>query len=224
MANAVATHEGHPFAERTWNFELGGSLTEASTGAAAIVLAVLGLLRIAPTELVSIATILIGASFLFLGGMLAARYARFSAMELPVEREIISEGMAMEALCGLAGVVLGVIALMSAYPLTLVSIAAIVFGVGLLVASGTTAQLRRVGLRELRKTEEEGYSRHPAEPAYIAAGPGILLALGGVVLGILAVAGFDPLVLTLVAMLGFGVAVLLSGTSFATTMTTLFAR
>jgi hypothetical protein len=224
MANAVATHEDRPFAERAWNFELGGSLTEASTGAAAIVLAILGLLRIAPAELVSIATILIGTSFLFLGGMLASRYARFSRVELPVEREVISEGMAMEALCGLTGVVLGVIALMSSYPLTLVSVAAIVFGIGLLVASGTTAQLRRVGLRELRRAESEPSGTYTPEPAYVASGPGILIALGGVVLGILAVAGFDPLMLTLVAMLGFGVAVLLSGTSFSTTMLTLFGR
>lgn len=223
MANGVATHEGRPIAERAWSFELGGSLTEASTGAAAIVLAILGLLRIAPVQLVSIATIMIGASFLFLGGMVAARYTRLARSESPAEREVISEGMAMEALCGFTGIVLGIIALVSAYPLTLVSIAAIVFGIGLLVASGTTAQLRAAGQRELRKEYPE-YSGPETEPAYVASGPGALLALGGVVLGILALAGFNPVMLSLVAMLGFGVAVLLSGTAFATTMLTLFAR
>ena len=49
----------------------------------------------------------------------------------------------------------------------------------------------------------------------MAANPSVLIALSGVVLGILGLASLSPIILSLIAMLSFGVAVLLSGTSVA---------
>jgi hypothetical protein len=115
-------------------------------------------------------------------------------------RETIGEGMAMESLTGAAGVVLGVLALLSAGATTLLPVAAIVYGAGLLAGTGAVVRLENLWVRE-----------HAAESwSETAAGPGVLIALAGIVLGILGLADFSPIILSLAAMLSFGVAVLLS--------------
>jgi hypothetical protein len=214
MADVTATTaQAFPAREES-KMALGGSLTEASSGAAAVVLAILGLLHIAPAELMSIATIVVGASLLLLGAVIGARFASGATSDSVAARELVSEGMVMEWLCGLAGIVLGVLALVGTAATTLVPVATIVFGAGLLVASGTVSRLAPTTSRQ------EG---HPHEAIYITPAPGVLIAFAGTVLGILALSGFNPVILSLVAMLSFGVAVILTGTSFAGIIYTTFA-
>ncbi len=209
MSDVTAT-TGHAFPAREESrVAFGGSLTEASTGAAAVVLAVLGLLQIAPVELMSIATIVVGASLLLLGAVIGARFAQVAATEAPPLREMISEGMVTEWLCGATGVVLGVLALVGTHAAVLVPVAAIVFGAGLLVATGTVSRLGPLTTR---------HEAHAPEAIYVTPAPSMLAAFAGIILGILALSGFNPVTLSLVAMLTFGVAVILTGTSFATMM------
>jgi hypothetical protein len=204
MAEAV-THEAFGQADAS------GSLTEAFGGAAAVVLSILGLVHVAPLWLASIATIAVGVAFLVAGSAVAARFSRLlSGKEPRVTREAIGEEVAMESLCGAAGVVLGILSLLGAGATTLLPVAAIVFGGGLLLESGTASRLHGAGPWE-----------HAAAGGI--AGPEILIALSGIVLGILGLASFHPLVLSLVAMLSYGFAMLLSGTSLAARMLTLFA-
>jgi hypothetical protein len=213
MSDAVTTHEAYPASREESRVELGGSLTEASGGAAAVLLAILGLLQIDPMALASIATIVVGASLVLLGGVIAARFVRLSTAEPGAAGEVISEGMVMESLCGLTGIVLGILALVGTHATTLIPVATVVFGAGLLVASGTMSRLSAMASHR--------ESRH--EAVYITPAPGILLAAGGTVLGILALSGFNPVILSLVAMLTFGVAVILAGTSFASMVFKTFA-
>jgi hypothetical protein len=189
-------------------------MTEALGGTAAVVLAILGLLHISPVLLGSIATIVVGVSFLIAGGAMASRLgAPRVQTEKPAARETIGEGMAMEALTGAAGGVLGILALVGAGATTLLPVAAIVYGAGLLVGTGAAARLESLWVHE-----------HAAEAwTEMAAGPGVLIALGGIVLGILGLADLSPIILSLAAMLSFGVAVLLSGTALAGRLLAVFS-
>lgn len=208
MAESVATYGAARPREM-----VGGSLTEASGGAAAIILAILGLISIAPAQMVAIATIVLGVSFVLLGGLMAVRFSRtFSASETgAMPGEALSEGIAVESMCGGTGVVLGILALLGPNAPVLIPAAVIVFGAGLLVASATVARADAVN-------QAHGSLPHPiAMP-----GPEALIGLSGIVLGVLALAGFTPLTLSLVAVLTYGFAVMLKGTSLANTVFSFF--
>ncbi|MFN8624569.1 MAG: hypothetical protein U0587_01060 [Candidatus Binatia bacterium] len=213
MTSTTLTHEGA--IGDTRELESGGSLTQAIGGAAAIVLSILGLVHVESLLLASIATIVVGASFLIAGSALVARYSKFlSKSESHVANEVVGEGMAMESLGGAAGIVLGILSLVGAGATTLLPVAAIVFGGSLLLASGTAFRLNAA---TAHRGEDGG------EVLDFSAGPGVLIALSGIVLGVLALAGISPIVLSLAAMLSFGVAVLVSGASLASMMTKVFA-
>jgi hypothetical protein len=221
MADAVSTH-GVEFVggREKAAFEYGGLVTEATAGAAVVVLAILGLMHVAPDALASISTIVLGAAFLLLGGMMAARFVRvMRSISSPATREVISEGATMASLCGAAGIVLGVLAFVSGDPTTLIPVAAVVFGAALLVARGTTSRLNQA-LADWQQEHAKQSARPVEDAVYVALAPGVLIALPGIILGIIALAGHAPILLSLVALLGLGVGVVLTGTSFASTLTT----
>ncbi|WP_438002295.1 hypothetical protein WMF26_24555 [Sorangium sp. So ce185] len=191
---------------------LGGSLAEVLCGAATIVLAILGLTGIMPGELTSIATIVFGAALIAQGGAIASRFGALSRAAPPVEwdtRAELGSGMGAELVCGAAGVVLGVLALLGLAPMTLTSIAVIVFGGALLLGGGATADLGAL--------DTHGAHQHLAHVArqasMAAAGLQSLVGAGAVVLGILALVGIYPMVLTFVALLALGSIVVVSGSA-----------
>jgi hypothetical protein len=187
-------------------------MTEVIGGAGAIVLAILGLIGVLPITMASIATIAVGVALLTVGGIIARRYSRALAGPEPtnIRREVMG-GMGMEAMAGLAGLVLGILALIGISPLLLLSIAIIVLGAALLMASGAMARLET-----LMRWETLDASQSKAHDAvYVATGSEVLVGVGAVVLGILALSGHDPLTLSLIAMLSIGASVLLSGSSLA---------
>lgn len=74
------------------------------------------------------------------------------------------------------------------------------------------------------RLESHWASEHVAESwTEVAAGPGVLIALAGIVLGILGLAEVSPIILSLAAMLSYGFAVLLSGTALAGRLLAVFA-
>jgi hypothetical protein len=190
----------------------GGSTTEAIGGAAAIVLAILGLLGVLPTVLASIASIAIGVGLIVAGGAIAARYERVLAGPdtATVHREIAG-GMGMEAFAGVAALVLGILALLGLSPMTLLAISAIAAGAGLLMASGSMARLESLVRWE---TVHDTESRM-RDTIYAASGSEVLIGVGAIVLGILALTGHDPLTLVLVALLSIGASLLVSGSTIA---------
>ncbi len=108
MDHAVALEQRKPVEE-----VVGGSIAEGVGGAGAIVLAILGLIGILPATLASIAVIAIGLALLVGGGAVAAQYSRLLTKAEPGSgAQLIGGGMTMEALCGLTGVVLGILALL----------------------------------------------------------------------------------------------------------------
>jgi hypothetical protein len=195
-----------------------GRLTEALGGAAVIVLAILGLMHIDASLFASIATIVLGAAFLVEGGTLAARCMRVARREPLTARESVGGDVAMESLCGAAGVVLGILAIVGIYPMVLVPVAVTVFGAGMLSASGTAWRLN-----SQQATPSAQARAHWLEESLDFSGSQGLIGFAGVVLGILALAGHLPLVLSLVALLALGFGILLGGSWMASRLTSLVA-
>jgi len=89
--------------------------------------------------------------------------------------------------------------------MVLLPAAIIVYGAALLLSSGATARLNSLavtgpGVHEI--------ARHVAREAVFAAGSAqVLIGLSGVILGILALVGFTPLILSLVVLLSLRSAV-----------------
>jgi hypothetical protein len=190
----------------------GGSTTEAVGGAAAIVLAILALLGVLPTVLASVASIAIGVGLVVAGGAIAARYERIlAAPESPGARREIVGGMGMEAFAGVAALVLGILALLGLSPMTLLAIAAIAAGAGLLMASGSMARLESL----VRWETAHDMAAKMHDTVYASAGSEVLIGVGAIVLGILALTGNDPLTLVLVALLSIGASLLMSGSTIA---------
>ncbi len=193
--------------------ETGGSITEALGGAAVIVLAILGLVRIDPPTLASIATIVLGAAFLAEGGTLAARFMRVARSE---HWETAGSDVAMESMCGAAGIVLGILALLGIQTAVLVPAALIVFGAGMLSASGTAWRMGSAGT-------STASAMHHVQETFDFTGSELLIGFAGIVLGILALAGYTPITLSLVALLTLGFGVLLGGSWMATRFASMFS-
>jgi len=190
-----------------------GSFTEGIGGAGAVVLAILGLIGVLPAPLAAIAAIAIGLSLAIGGGSVASQYSRLLVKTEPRPvAQVVAAGMSMEALCGLAGVVLGILALLHVNELILLPSSLLVFGGALLMASIATARINDVRIR-LAPVEETHELAQDA--VYAASGSEVLIGAAAVVLGILALSGFDPLTMTLVGLLSVGASVLLSGMSMA---------
>jgi hypothetical protein len=92
------------------------------------VLAILALVGILPRELTSVAAIAVGAAFFCEGGTLAAAYRR------TLSRSVIRAGITAEFLAGLAGIVLGILALFLDLTMSLLGAAIIVFGATMLLS------------------------------------------------------------------------------------------
>lgn len=190
----------------------GGSLAEALGGAGVVVLGILGLIGVLPVMMASIGAIAVGGALMFGGGTLAARYGRALSRTANNDlAEASAGGLALEALCGVAGIALGILALLGVAPFTLLGVAAIVLGGGLALASGATARLDDL----LQRSGLESGGRAAQEALRATGGAEVMLGLAAVVLGILSLSGVAPLTLILVSMLGLGVVVMMSGSSIA---------
>jgi hypothetical protein len=191
----------------------GGSMIEAIGSVAAVVLTILGLSGIFPADLTAIAVIGIGISLLFEGGMVGARFSRLLAASDGKATGLsnLGGGMTGEFMAGAAGVVLGLLALLGIAPTVLPPVAAIVFGGALLVGSGVGARLSYLEVTNGRS--QPGAEAVAREAVSATAGAQVLTGLAAALLGILALVGYTPMVLTLVALLITGTVLVLSGTA-----------
>jgi hypothetical protein len=215
----MAHQAAEELAERKYSMEVvaGGSAAEAIGGTAAVVLAILGLAGLLPAEMARVATIVVGAALLFEGGSLVSR---FSKVLSETDGEIlgtaeIGGGVTVELVGGLAGVVLGILALMGVVPMTLMSVAVIVFGAALLLATGTTSRLNALTYQGAGSQQTQTHHQLAREAVAAASGVQLLLGLGAITLGILALVGITPITLVLVGFLSVGASILFSGSAIA---------
>ncbi len=216
-ANRAERSSGSSSEERASGRIVGTAFSlDAVAAAATVVLAILGLAGMYVNYMTPIAVITIASAMLIKSGGVAARYhqlVRETGRGVGPSLELAS-GMSAEMLAGAAGIALGVLALIGILPITLTAISVIVFGGGLLLGGGETFRVSHLGpVNNSREDTAEHVARLTAESA---AGGESLVGIGAVVLGILALTGTQPMMLTLVALLALGGAMLLSGASVAT--------
>lgn len=201
----------------------GGGIAEAVAAVGALVLAILGLAGIFPGYMMSIACIALGAALLFEGGAIASRYSKLlgEITEREADTVEVGGGVAAEALAGVAGIALGILALLGIAPVTLVAVANIIFGAGLLLGSGATSRLNTIHTSYERG---EGVQRLAREAVFVSAGGQVLVGLAAIVLGILALLDLSPMLLCLVALLGVSGSVMLAGTAIGAKMLSVLHR
>jgi hypothetical protein len=175
-----------------------GLLTEGAAGIAAIVLSVIALAGISAEPLASIVTIVIGVGLMVQAFNSFAEHARAaSAIEASAVGAGPSGEVIVDCLCGVTGIVLGILALVGINAPHLVPAALIVFG-GSLLLSGAS------GMADRRSAA--------------AGGMEILIGLAAIVLGILSLLFMASWVLALVGFIAVGAALLLASASFSGAM------
>lgn len=202
---------------------VGGSSTEAITGAAAVVLSVLGLAHIAPHFMIAISSIALGAALILDGAAISAEYSRILSESGGgrVSTIELGGGLGTQIGGGVSAVVLGVLALLGVASTTLMAIAAIVLGATMVLSSGVNSRLN--ALKVEKSGDHEVAKRIAREAVMAATGTDILVGLAASVLGILALVGIAPQTLILVAMLALGASVLLTGGALVGKMLSIFS-
>jgi hypothetical protein len=206
VSNAMTPAELHPEHPRHWE-HTAAFTTELILALGAVVLGILGLVGLFPTELAAIAVIALGVMLLSEGASIMFRayalLAEAGAGETLAVSEV-SRAITAEFLAGVAGVVLGILALVGIAPLTLVSVAVIAYGAMLMVSSGGA-----IGFDWPAIGENERVRRLVRSLRGAAADAQLLVGLAAVVLGILGLIGIKAVTLVLVALLAIGAAALL---------------
>jgi hypothetical protein len=217
-----------------------GLLTEGAAAIAVIVLAIIGLSRTQPGILASIATIVIGVALMVQGFNTAAEYSRVTAASIrpdqPGAREIVAArarevggDVMVNFAAGIAGIVLGILGLLSIHTVYLIPAAAIVFGAALVLAG--MAGLGRGPVQfPAAATPTAPPATLPAAEIMTqttgsagASGLEVIAGFAAVILGILAVMlTATTWALALVALLVVGAALLVVSASFATAVSRLF--
>jgi hypothetical protein len=189
----------------------GRSIAEAIGAIATVILAVIGLAGILPNLLAAIATIVIGAGILVEGWAMGSSYRQSSLGGTAAGRVAgLNGALTAEFLGGMAGIVLGILGLFRMLPDTLLAVALLVYGATLLLSSMATSQaswhssvLAQGGVKTV--TLEGSPATHSGQ---------LLVGLGAVVLGILAVIGLAPMTLILIGLLSLAAVMLLGQVRF----------
>jgi hypothetical protein len=203
-------HKNESMVKYTMNRPLAGSMC----GVAVVVLAILGLVHVFPLPLAAIATIVFGVALLFKGAVVSSEYSRLIS-HLPgstLDTVELGGGMSLEIMTGIAGIVLGILAILHLIPETLISIAIIVFGTGAVMGSGVVSRLNALKI-EGTGTLSQNESKLAQDMVSAAVGTQILSGIAAIVLGILSLTGYYPLTLSLVALLVLGADAILSGSA-----------
>lgn len=195
---------------------VGGALVETISGVGAVTLAIIGLAGVVPTTMGAIAVIAVGVGLLAEGGTLVAEYPAIMSRTRKRfwDRVEFSTGFGAEVIAGIIAIVLGIMGLLGADPSVNLPSAAIVLGIGLVLTSAAISFINSLNLGALLEGHEE--EEHTAHAA-LGAGMGVQVVLGFAVtvLGILALVGFAPGSLTLVAILVAGIAALMDGVAIS---------
>ena len=184
-----------------------GSTIEALGGVAAVILAIVGLADISSGYMAAVAAIVLGAALLLQGGLIAAEYNEILSRFEGGPYVEFGGGLGAEGLAGISAIVLGVLSLFGLGQATLMSIVAIVLGAGLVLSSGIAMRFNSVRI-DVQTAERKTVAREAVSAASFTQ---VFVGLGAIILGVLALVGFSPMTLSLVAMLGIGASTLLSG-------------
>ncbi|HLI23238.1 MAG TPA: hypothetical protein VKV32_19085 [Stellaceae bacterium] len=195
--------------ERGFDMVTVAPLTESVGAIAIIVLSVIGLAGTAEGAMLAIATIVIGASILMQGANTVSEYAELFVAEEAgmVKPGAIGGGITLEFLAGGAGVVLGILGLLTPVTVVLSAAALVVFGGTLLLSAGATVRASSI------QSDSAGMSvvtqSVMRQATSVSAGAQIMIGVGAIVLGILALIGLHSVILALVGDLAIGTSLLM---------------
>jgi len=180
------------------------SLPELVAGLAVVVLTILGLASVSPAFLVEIATIVFGVGLLLYGSATLSEVGRVfvNSGSSSAGAAGVASGWSIILLAGVAGIVLGILALLGVSSIQLVAIAVIAFGAALLISSNANMRLRI--LAGAGTNTDAAIEKLVRDTAADTAGLQTMTGLSAIVLGILALSGFAPTTLVLIALLGLG--------------------
>jgi hypothetical protein len=196
---------------------------EGIIGIGAVAATIIGLANVAPELLAAIACIAVGVALAFEGGAISARYSTLHGMEEGYTNTDTSAhwgGTSILFLAGAVGIALGILSILRIVPMYLLPVSAIVFGSALILGSGTNARL--CALEARHSQEFKSREKTIKNTAYASAGVELLVGIGTIVLGIVALNGVYPLVLSLVALLCIGTTNLLTGALIGGRMSSMF--
>ena len=202
-----------------------GPMTEGAAGIAVVVLAILGLADVTPGVLAAVATIIVGVGLLIEAANTGIEYSRVlsqGAQTGTVETAELGGDVTVELMAGITGIVLGVLALISAGTVMhLMPAALIVFGAALLLAgfSATTVNTMR-GIESVTG----GRSITVQSELAPARGLQILVGVAAIVLGILAFVVGGAGTLLMIGLLVVGAALLATSANFTQSFLKLLSR
>jgi hypothetical protein len=186
----------------------GGSVAEVITSISAIVLAVIALAGVLSFQLAAITTIILGASFLVEGWVVSSAHRVSTSSQAGAFAHTGGfAGISAQGLGGLAGVVLGILALFRTGSEMLIATALLVFGATLLLRTWASFY---PSYWLATPSQMSGAETFPHMSANGLSGQ-VLVGVGATVLGILAIIGEAPLTLSLAGLLSVGAALLLGG-------------
>jgi hypothetical protein len=184
-------------------------LTETVGAIAIIVLSIIGLAGTASATMAAIATIVIGAAILMQATNTASEYVELVEAEQAggfAKAGAVGGGITLEFLAGGAGVVLGILALLTPVTSVLAAAALIIFGGTLLLSAGATARATEMQTQSAAMSGNARALLH--QTASVGSGAQIMIGIAAIVLGILALVGLHAAVLILVGELAIGAALL----------------
>ena len=194
-----------------------GLLTEGAAGIAVIVLSIIALAGTSPGALASIVTIIIGVGLMVQAFNSAAETSKAMAANTVAMPDLGGDVM-VDLLCGITGIVLGILALIGINPQYLVPSALIVFGGALLLGGAISMRPRRT--QSLAPGGEMQVMSYQGSAA--AGGMEILVGIAAIVLGILSLIFMASGVLVLVGFLAVGAALLMASATFSSSVMRLF--
>ena len=195
-----------------------GGMMDAMGGVATAVLAIVALTGTNPQLLEGVATIVFGGTLLVQGGTLVSEYSQLTASTsqlsaVQTTAEALSgDGLAALFPVGLAGIVLGILALLGVSMMVLAPVALIAFGVALMLSSQSVRRL--YSLQAAARQAAEPHLMREYLSSELASGSAGLQFISGVaaaVLGIIAVSEVNYAALTLVGLLIVGLTLIVSG-------------
>jgi hypothetical protein len=189
-----------------------GPVGEIVGALATIVLTILGLAHVVPEYCVAIATIIFGATLLLHGSAMLAELLRHGvrASAGSASSAIMGDGgLSAVFLAGAAGISLGVVDIRGVDTHELIAYAVVAYGAALIQLILSASPAIRF-LLQLSLSMPNERAQRLASDAFaremISSSAGIfgLVGLSAIVLGVLAVNGFSPVVLSLIALLALG--------------------
>jgi hypothetical protein len=205
-------------------YGLSGSVIGVVAGALAVILAIIGLSGVHSLGMVAVSVIVVGLALLVESGIMGAEYTHLLAHvgKDDITRMEVTAGLGMEGVAGVVAVIFGVLALSGVNPNAMIAIGTLLLGAGVMFTSGLHDRIRT--MRVSPRVEHDQMDRVTRELLGTATGAQVLVGLGAVILAILALVGFAPITLTLVAVLAIGASILIGGAMLGSHFYFLFRR